>query len=296
MLQRLKILWDFTRPHTIIGSFLSITTLYLLACKDISATEHITLYGWTLLSALTCNLFITGLNQITDWEMDKINKPFLPIASGALSLSNARNIIGVSLVICLWSAWMAAPLMFGIIFLIILIGSAYSLPPLRLKRHHITAAFCIIAVRGLLVNLAIGAAFDHLIHGAIIHWNELVLLTIFISVFSLAIAWFKDLYDTKGDDLYQIRTFPLLFSIKTTFYAGNALVIAAYLFSVVYSWWTLGTEGWLLLVGHIALLLLFLGHIFTSSLQSPEGIYRFYIRFWVFLFGEYLLLLWYALV
>jgi homogentisate phytyltransferase / homogentisate geranylgeranyltransferase len=86
MLKKLTLLWDFTRPHTIIGSFLSITTLFLLACKGENALSYWPVYAWTLLAALGCNVFITGLNQITDREMDKINKPFLPIPAGRLSL------------------------------------------------------------------------------------------------------------------------------------------------------------------------------------------------------------------
>ena len=34
-----------------------------------------------------------------------------------------------------------------------LLGTAYSLPPFRLKRFPILAAFCILVVRGSLVNL-----------------------------------------------------------------------------------------------------------------------------------------------
>jgi 4-hydroxybenzoate polyprenyltransferase len=105
-----------------------------------------------------------------------------------------------------------------------------------LKRHHITAAFCIVAVRGVLVNLAIGAELDRLVQPGIQHWPELVLLAVFVSVFSLAIAWFKDLYDTKGDAEYQIRTFPLLYSARYAFIMGNILVMGAYLLAIVYGY------------------------------------------------------------
>ena len=45
----------------------------------------------TLVAALTVNIAIVGVNQITDVEIDRINKPWLPIAAGDLSLGAARD-------------------------------------------------------------------------------------------------------------------------------------------------------------------------------------------------------------
>ena len=43
------------------------------------------------------NLYITGLNQVTDIEIDKVNKPYLPIAAGDLSKKNGIFIVLASL-------------------------------------------------------------------------------------------------------------------------------------------------------------------------------------------------------
>jgi 4-hydroxybenzoate polyprenyltransferase len=37
------------------------------------------------LGATSANGFIVGINQIYDYRIDKVNKPFLPIAAGVLS-------------------------------------------------------------------------------------------------------------------------------------------------------------------------------------------------------------------
>jgi len=58
----------------------------------------------TLVSALGCNVCITGLNQIIDVELDKINKPELPIASGELSIATAKKIVIVSGIIAVGAA------------------------------------------------------------------------------------------------------------------------------------------------------------------------------------------------
>ena len=143
-MKSLKILWQFSRPHTIIGSTLSILSIFAIA---LGTTNWVyidpLLLPLSLLTALTCNIYITGLNQWSDIEVDKINKPWLPIAAGTLSKDNALRIVLVCGIISLaTSAYLSLPF-FGLILTIIAIGTAYSLPPLKLKRSHILAAAAI---------------------------------------------------------------------------------------------------------------------------------------------------------
>ena len=46
-----------------------------------------------LIPALLMNVYIVGLNQIYDIDIDKVNKPYLPLASGEFSF-----ITGIALV------------------------------------------------------------------------------------------------------------------------------------------------------------------------------------------------------
>ena len=46
-----------------------------------------------VLALLLGNLFIVGINQIYDVEIDTVNKPFLPIAAGRISRSAAWWIV-----------------------------------------------------------------------------------------------------------------------------------------------------------------------------------------------------------
>ncbi|CAN0387979.1 unnamed protein product, partial [Ectocarpus sp. 13 AM-2016] len=43
-----------------------------------------------MVPSLLINVFITGLNQITDVEIDKVNKPYLPIPAGNLTSRAAK--------------------------------------------------------------------------------------------------------------------------------------------------------------------------------------------------------------
>lgn len=106
-----------------------------------------------LLPSLLVNIYITGLNQITDVDIDKINKPFLPIASGTLSRPSAIGIVTSSLLASLIMARYAFPPLRWTLVLSALVGTIYSLPPFRLKRFPFFAAVCILIVRGLFVNV-----------------------------------------------------------------------------------------------------------------------------------------------
>ncbi len=92
-------LWKFSRPHTIIGTSLSVLALYLISL----ATTNSAVSGLNLeqMSAvwLACscgNVYIVGLNQLTDVEIDRINKPHLPLAAGEFSLRQGQWIIGIT--------------------------------------------------------------------------------------------------------------------------------------------------------------------------------------------------------
>ena len=72
-MKKLYILWKFSRPHTIIGSTISITTLYAMACQHIAFLDHWLLLILAILTGITCNIFIVGINQIEDVEIDNAN-------------------------------------------------------------------------------------------------------------------------------------------------------------------------------------------------------------------------------
>jgi homogentisate phytyltransferase / homogentisate geranylgeranyltransferase len=293
----LKNLWLFSRPHTIIGSTVSIITLYILNKGNFSSDLWVLVY--TLVSALGCNIFITGLNQIIDVDLDKINKPNLPLASGALTKANAICIVAVSAMISVVAAALCSHILLILILVIMALGIAYSVPPVQLKRHHVPAALAITIVRGLLVNLGMSIHFSTNLtytYDALDCWKNLatcqmplvaiIPLTIFVTAFSLAIAWFKDLPDTAGDQHFGYRTFPLLYSKSLALYLGAAIVAVAYFYCI---YWAAQLDSKLLLIGHIVLALGFLVNVFKVRMSDMSTVKRFYMIFWVFFFAEYIL-------
>ncbi len=288
-MKALKILWQFSRPHTIIGSICSITALYIIANNGNNLLHQGWLYVHTLIAALTCNVFIVGINQIADVEMDKINKPFLPLAAGTLSRKNALAIIYTALVIALVFAFIASLFYFVLIISILLIGIAYSLPPLYLKQHHLPAAIAITLVRGLLVNVGIFLHFQKTINGNYYLPGYIWCLAFFIMAFSIAIAWFKDLPDTEGDEKFNVKTLAVLYSKKNALTGGTLMVGAAYILVLLWSFFYAEKNSWYLIITHGILFIFFLLNYFSVKLEDKNSVKKFYLRFWVFFFAEYIL-------
>lgn len=243
-----------------------------------------------------CNLFIVGLNQLVDVQVDRINKPWLPLPSGTLRRGTAWGIVLMSLVVALGMALWVSPWLCALVAVAAFLGWAYSMRPLHLKRHHLGAAVAISTVRALVLNLGGFVVYDHLVNGAVAVPMDVWMLTGFILVFSVSIAWFKDLPDMAGDARYGIRTLPLMWSPHRALAVGHLLVSMAYLSTIGLLWLreaSLATEArtQVLLIGHIVLFLLFLLNCYSFHGGSLENVRRFYARYWLFFFAEYLLYL-----
>ena len=283
----------FGRAHTLIGTTLSLLAIYLLAARYEGAHDWV-LFAVSLFSCLAANVYITGLNQVTDVEIDRINKPYLPIASGAYSLRTGKAIVAVcgvlAVVTCLiYLPWLALTVLSSMV-----IGTAYSVEPVRLKQYHFWAAFCIIVVRGLIVNLLLYLHFAGELArpqvqgeevGAMVEIPTVVwLLTAIIFVFGVIIAWFKDLPDTEGDAAHGIRTLTLLRTREWVYTRGAWLLTAtlaiAAITSYIYGYPALAISLAVLLTGFLALTR-------TLNLNDQASIARFYQGTWVVFFGIY---------
>ncbi len=290
MASPVKILWQFSRPHTIIGSTLSILSIFAIAVGT-SAVAFIDpwLLPLSLLSALTCNIYITGLNQWSDIEVDKINKPWLPIAAGTLSKENALRIVLVCGVLSLATAAYLSLAFFGLLLMILAIGTAYSLPPLKLKRNHLGAAAAISVVRGLLVNIGFYLHFRHEMTGDWTLSAVILPLTVFVTAFSLGIAWFKDIPDTEGDAVYKFGTLAVTSGRQRAFVAGVLVVSFAYCYIIFAALIGQLPNTLYYSLTHAAALLLFLRQAYLLQVTDDQQVKRFYLFFWGLFFLEYLL-------
>ena len=288
-MKSLKILWQFSRPHTIIGSTLSILAIFAIA---IGTAEHPIipplLLPLSLLSALTCNIYITGLNQWSDIEVDKINKPWLPIAAGTLSKQNALRIVLVCGFISLAAALYLSLPFFLLIFLIMGIGTAYSLPPLKLKRNYLAAATAISVVRGLLVNIGFYLHFRHEFIGEWSFTPAIIPLTIFVTAFSIGIALFKDIPDTEGDAEYKFGTLAVKNGRRSAFLIGVVIVSFAYIYIMFAALvGQLPSKAFYIITQTVALAF-FLYRSNQLQVNDDKQVKQFYMIFWGLFFIEYI--------
>lgn len=284
-------LWKFSRPHTIIGTSLSVVGLYLIT----TALNH---QNYSLLpvfiawiACLCGNVYIVGLNQLQDVAIDKINKPHLPIASGEFSQETGELIVIVSGISALVISGFAGPYLFAMVATSLAIGTAYSLPPIRLKRFPFWAALCIFSVRGAIVNL-----------GLFLHFNSISplpnnsvpstiwALTLFILVFTFAIAIFKDIPDLEGDRQYNITTFTIQIGKKAVFNLALWILTICYTGMIIASLFHLTKVNQpFLLITHLAALTLMWFRSFSVDLEDKAAISGFYQFIWKLFFLEYLI-------
>jgi len=208
-------MYKFTRPHTIRGTILasfSGTTRALLDSPGVTLN-----WGYMLpkafvgmLALLLGNAFIVGINQIYDKDIDTINKPFLPVASGEMSTKTAWWTVGsCGLLGPLIVAKFFPPILLKLYMVGWVVGSVYSVPPIRSKRNPIAAAATIAFVRGFLLNFGVYYAVKDAI-GLPFSWNPKVsFIARFMTIFASVIAITKDLPDIEGDKKAKISTFAI---------------------------------------------------------------------------------------
>jgi homogentisate phytyltransferase/homogentisate geranylgeranyltransferase len=288
-------LWRFSRPHTIVGTTVSIVSLYVVA---VATLPRLSLGGglwdlwWTLVAGLAVNVYIVGINQIEDVEIDRVNKPFLPLAAGEMNHEQARAVVAATAGIAVVLAVSQGVVETVAVLVALAVGTAYSTPPLRLKRFPVAASLCISGVRSIVVNLGVYAHFSLALgpSGTVSIPAAVWALTVVVLPFSFAIAILKDVPDAEGDRRFRIMTF--------TVRVGGAKVLRAGLLALALAYLGMAVAGpllipeaqpWVLAGGHLAALALLLGWARGADPDDPAVFTRFYMRVWKLFFLEYAL-------
>jgi homogentisate phytyltransferase/homogentisate geranylgeranyltransferase len=288
-------LWRFTRPHTIIGTAASIAGLYVIV---VDALPGVTLAGglgnlaWTLLAGLCVNVYIVGINQLEDVDIDRVNKPYLPVASGELSPAAARRIVAGCALVAVALALSQGAVETAAVLAGLAVGTAYSVPPLRLKRFPLLASLSITGVRAIVVNLGVALHFTvSLGDGSRALPGPVWALTLFVIPFAFAIALLKDVPDAEGDRRFRISTFTVRLGGRRVLRIGVAALALAYLGMALIGPLTLSEAQPLVLAGtQLAALALLLRWAAATDPGDPAAFTVFYMRVWKLFFLEYALI------
>ncbi len=286
-----RVLWSFARPHTIIGTTLSVAALFTMSVAA-GEPQHpfpAAVFGWALASCLAANVYIVGLNQLLDVDIDRINKPQLPLASGALSLRSGRRIVAGSLVLAIGIALWQGPYLAATVLASLAIGTLYSAPPVRLKRFHFWAAASIFTVRGLIVNIVLFLHFQTQLQGNAAMPAFVWLLAAFMFLFSLVIAWYKDIPDMQGDRRFEIATLTLQLGPERVFALGGAVLALGYLSVVAVGLVGIdGVNGPMLAGTHLILFAVARARALRTDPAEPGPMTRYYLFLWGLFYAEYL--------
>lgn len=300
---KLRALYKFTRPHTIRGTILASiagTTRALIDTPGAIATAD---WGIQLpraiigmIALLMGNAFIVGINQIFDEEIDKLNKPFLPVASGEMSKRFAwaavltGGTLGPAIVYNFFPI-----LLFKLYMVGWTLGAIYSVPPFRTKKNPILAGLTIATVRGFLLNFGIYFAVKDAM-GAPFSWSPKVsFIARFMTAFATVIAVTKDLPDTEGDMKYNIETFATKLGVDKIAKGATLCLFVNYIHAILTGVLSrAGTFNPLAMIGgHTALASMLLYRFKSLDSSSMRSIKIYYKHIWDLFYLEYVL---YALI
>ncbi len=228
----LRALLEFTRPHTIIGTTLAVWVLYVVAAAD--AHRHsLPTALLAYVASLAVNVYIVGLNQLTDVEIDRINKPYLPLAAGTLSRAAATAIVIGSGVTGLVLGAAGGKYLFATIAIVFVIGSLYSLPPVRLKRFPLLAAAAITLARAVVGNVGVYLTYSAKLTGTASLPPHVLLFVSFMLGFVIVIAVMKDIPDIDGDRRYKIATLVGRLGARRTLLICHLILTTCYVATIV---------------------------------------------------------------
>ena len=204
---------QLVRIHNVIGSALSALMGYIVSSHwNIIPLKVIT-------SMLVVSLVAAGgyiINDVYDVEIDKINKPYRPIPSGAVSIRSARNLAYITSIlgIVISAILGIIPMLVAIITVVLLFLYASTLKKSGLLGNIIVA-----------LASALSAFYGGLAYfsGNWLYW--VTIPTIYIFFFTLTREFIKGIEDYEGDKRNNVRTLAVRLGIKKAWKISKAILL-----------------------------------------------------------------------
>ncbi|XP_071737123.1 homogentisate phytyltransferase 1, chloroplastic-like [Rutidosis leptorrhynchoides] len=289
------VLYRFIRPYAAIGTVLSVAAMSLLTLNGLS--DFTPLFFTKALQALVggmlMQMYVCGFNQICDIELDKVNKPYLPLAAGELSMTTAIIVSSLSAIMSLAVGWLVSspPLFWGLVGWFI-VGTAYSanvLPYLRWKRFPFTAAFYMLMARALVVPIGYYLHMQNSIYGVSTLLSRPILFAVaMLSAFSVSTIFFKDIPDIEGDRMHGIKSLAIKLGEKKMYWICIWILEIAYIAAAFagatspISW-----SRYVTIISHLGMGLLLLARAKSVDLKNMKAVQSMYMFLWQLFYAEY---------
>ncbi|KAE9592498.1 hypothetical protein Lal_00028514 [Lupinus albus] len=297
LINALHVFFKFIRPTATLSLLLGATLTTLIAVEklsDISAAYFIGLLQVMVVSSCM-QVFMAGLNQLYDVEIDKINKPYLPLVSGELPFKNGVIIVATTFILGHLFPLIigSGPLFWSFVFSSSLaIAYCADLPLLRWKRHSaLTALNYIIDLGGVKPLGYVLHMQTYVFKRPPTFSRPLIFCMAMSSVFAIIIAIFKDITDMEGDEKFGIKSLSLHLGKKPVFWICVSLLQMAYVVAILMG--TLSPFLWVKIamgLGHGILASLVSYYANSVDLKSNPAIQSFYMFIWKLLTVEYFLI------
>lgn len=167
---------------------------------------------WGVMTLVFLNAASNTFNQITDLDIDRINKPYRPIPSGIVTVEEARLIAVALYLITAWRAALVNPSFFLLVMVLITITIIYSAEPIRLKKRLFISNLSIALPRGMLGFVSAWCIFGEITNP--IPW----IIGAVMAVYLIGAMTSKDFTDMEGDAKFGCRTLPVVFGPKMAIY------------------------------------------------------------------------------
>ncbi|QCE05839.1 homogenitisate phytyltransferase [Vigna unguiculata] len=220
----IAVLYEFIYPYALYGQASAAISASLVAIEKLSDISPLFIIG--LLQAVLPHsfvvLYINGVNQLFDFEIDKINKPYLPLAAGKLSFRSCAIIVALSAILGLGLNLMigSPPLIWNFV-LCVTIWTCYSvnLPFLRWKQYPVMASLLIFVCWAYIFPITY---FFHVqtfvFKRPVVFTRSLIVSLLFLSIYTTGLALAKDIPDVEGDIKHGIDSFAARLGQKKVFW------------------------------------------------------------------------------
>lgn len=296
-LNKLNALYRFIYPYACFGIIIATTSNSLLPVEKLADLTPAFFRGLLklLVPAVLMHIYGVAVNQVADVEIDKVNKPYMPLASGEFSMGTGIAITWITALMSLASAIMlrSPPLVLGVITWLF-IATAYSaqLPFLRWKGNSFLAAVCMVFMCGILPQVPFFFHVQKYVLGRAMQITKpLMFASAFMTCLSVAIAFVKDLHDVEGDREHGIQTLSVMLGKEKVFWLSVYLLSTAYGAAVLVG----ASSSFLLsklvtIIGHGTLLSFLWYRARNVDLSNNASILSFYMFIWQLQNAEYLLI------
>jgi len=201
---------ELVRPFTAFPPFFAV----VLGAIGGALYTNSHIYIITLLYAGLAMVFAQVFGQITNQladpiELDKINNKERALVRGDIPRDSVRLIAVAFLIAAIGFSLQVSILYTSLVLITVLSGVIYNYEPFRLKRRFILNNLILAFSRGYIPFVAAWCVFSPI---------ETITHLYAIGLFIWVLGWqtTKDIPDVKGDALYGIRTFPVVWGIHNT--------------------------------------------------------------------------------